>query len=70
MGTWYNECVKQRHPHGYDYFWMTGSYRNDELEQKNNDNWTLTHSYIYISITPTRIDVTDYDLLRNWQNKF
>lgn len=68
MGAWYNECVKQRHPHGYDYYWMTGSYRNDEPEQKDTDNWALTHGYI--SITPTRIDVTDYDMLRNWQNKF
>lgn len=68
MGTWYNECVKQRHPHGYDYYWMTGSYRNDEPEKEDTDNWALTHGYI--SITPTRIDVTDYDLLHNWQNKF
>ena len=68
MGTWYNECAKMRHPHGYDYYWMTGAYRNDEPEQEDTDNWALTHGYI--SITPTRIDVTDYDLLRSWQNKF
>lgn len=68
MGTWYNECAKMRHPHGYDYYWMTGAYRNDEPEQEDTDNWALTHGYI--SITPTRIDVTDYDLMRSWQNKF
>ena len=68
MGTWYNECAKMRHPHGYDYYWMTGAYRNDEPEQEDTDNWALTHGYI--SITPTRIDVTDYDLMRSWKEEF
>ncbi len=63
-GTWYNECAKMRHPHGYDYFWMTGFYRNDEPEADDTDNWALTHGYV--AITPTRIDVTDYDTLKNW----
>ena len=64
-GTWYNECVKMQHPHGYDYFWMTGSYRNDEPEAEDTDNWALTHGYV--AITPTRIDVTDYELLKSWK---
>ena len=63
-GTWYNECVKMKHPRGYDYFWMTGKYRNDEPEAEDTDNWALTHGYV--AVTPTRIDVTDYDTLRNW----
>ena len=47
---------------------MTGAYRNDEPEQEDTENWALTHGYV--SVTPTRIDVTDYDLLRSWKNKF
>ena len=65
-GTWYNECVKMRHPHGYDYYWMTGSYRNDEPQSEDTDNWALTHGYV--AVTPTRIDVTDYDLLGKWSD--
>ena len=65
MGTWYNECVKMRHPHGYDYYWMTGDYRNDEPEATDTDNWALTHGYV--AITPTRIDVTDYETLKNFE---
>lgn len=67
FGTWDNEVVKCRHPRGYDYYWMTGSYTNDEPEAADTDNWALTHGYV--AITPTRIDVTDYDtvkLLKNW----
>lgn len=64
-GTWYDECVKMQHPRGYEYFWMTGKYRNDEPEADDTDNWALTHGYV--AVTPTRIDVTDYDTLRNWK---
>lgn len=70
-GTWYNECVKERHPRGYDYFWMVGCYKNDEPEQEDTDNWALSHGYV--AITPTRTDVTDYDFLRQagkWENDF
>ena len=44
---------------------MTGPYRNDEPEATDTDNWALTHGYV--AITPTRIDVTDYDTLKNWK---
>ena len=55
-GTWYDECVKEHHPRGYDYFWMVGKYRNDEPEETDTDNWALRNGYV--AITPTRIDVT------------
>lgn len=65
-GTWGKECVKMHHPRGYDYFWMTGSYTNDEPSADDTDNWALNHGYI--AITPTHIDVTDYDMLRKMQS--
>lgn len=61
-GTWYDECVKERHPRGYDYFWMVGKYRNDEPEAEDTDNWALSHGYV--AITPTRMDVTHYEMMR------
>ena len=57
-GTWGNECVKCAHPRGYDYFWMVGSYTNDEPDREDTDNWAIEHGYI--AITPTQIDVTAY----------
>lgn len=66
-GTWYNECEKHQHPRGYEYFWMTGHYRNDEPEADDTDNWALTNGYI--AITPTQIDVTAYkfiDEMKAW----
>ena len=66
-GTWYDECVKEHHPRGYDYFWMVGKYKNDEPEAEDTDNWALNHGYA--AITPTRIDVTHYEAMeaiRQW----
>ena len=69
-GTWGNEVTRCHHPRGYDYWWMVGSYTNDEPEAEDTDNWALTHGYV--AITPTQIDVTAYqaiDLIRSWPLK-
>jgi 5'-nucleotidase len=67
-GTWGNETVRCAHPRGYDYYWMVGSYTNDEPEAEDTDNWALQHGYV--SITPTQIDVTNYPMIeqmKSWQ---
>lgn len=68
QGTWHHECVKMAHPRGYDYFWMTGSYRNDEPESQDTDNWALTHGYV--AITPTTIDVTAYEMKERMEREW
>ncbi len=67
-GTWYNESVKMRHPRDYDYYWMTGSYTNDEPQADDTDNWALSHGYV--AITPTTIDVTSYDFITRFGKDF
>lgn len=67
FGSWVKEVVRERHPRGYDYFWMVGEYRNDEPDAEDTDQWALAHRYV--SITPTQMDVTAYeamDRLRGW----
>ena len=61
IGDWENEVVKCRHPHDYDYYWMVGEYVNQEPDAEDTDNWALTHGYA--SITPTRMDVTAYEMI-------
>ena len=66
-GTWGNEVQKCHHPRGYDYWWMVGSYTNDEPEAEDTDNWALRHGYV--AVTPTQIDVTAYeaiDVINGW----
>ena len=67
-GSWVDEVVTRSHPLGYEYYWMVGSYRNDEPNATDNDRWALENGFV--SVTPTRIDVTDYELLnklKSWE---
>lgn len=66
FGTWGNEVVKRLHPYGQPYYWMTGEYTNDEPEAEDTDNWALNHGYV--AITPTTIDVTAYEALRQMKD--
>lgn len=60
-GRWVNEVVKCHHPRGYDYYWMTGEYANDETGVEGTDQQALAEGYI--AITPTTMDVTAYDFI-------
>ena len=60
-GQWVNEIVEERHPRGYDYFWMVGEYRNDEPNAEDSDQWAVEH--VYVAITPTTIDVTAHEFI-------
>lgn len=66
MGSWGNEVVKCNHPRGYEYYWLTGQYTNDEPEAEDTDNWALTHGYV--AITPTTMDVTSYKMIERMNN--
>ncbi|MBR1688593.1 MAG: 5'/3'-nucleotidase SurE, partial [Prevotella sp.] len=57
------EVMKCHHPRGYDYWWMLGTYTNDEPEADDTDNWALRNGYV--AITPTRIDVTAYEAMED-----
>ncbi len=61
-GTWCNEVTRCHHPRGYDYYWMVGHYKNDEPEATDTDNWAVNNGYV--SITPTALDLTHYEMLR------
>lgn len=61
-GSWLNEVTTCHHPRGYDYHWMVGHYRNDEPEATDTDNWALNNGYV--AITPTTIDVTAYEAMK------
>lgn len=67
-GTWGCEVEKHHHPRGYDYYWLTGEYTNDEPSAEDTDNYALTHGYV--AITPTTIDVTAHEFIeqcRKWK---
>lgn len=61
-GVWEKELVKERHPRGYDYYWMVGQFRDTEPEATDTDEWALAHGYA--AITPTTIDTTAYSAMQ------
>ncbi len=61
FGSWVNEIDCRRHLRGYDYYWMVGNYQNDEPDAEDTDGLALRHGYV--AITPTRMDVTAYEVM-------
>ena len=69
-GVWINEFAECNHPRHNGYYWLTGSYKNYEPNVEDTDHWALDHGYV--AITPTKIDVTSYELMEkmkswNWE---
>ena len=67
-GRWTKEFAKREDPQGRAYFWLTGNFENHEPEMEDTDEWAIDHGFI--SIVPTKIDLTAYDamdIVRKWQ---
>ena len=67
-GRWTKEYAKRTDPRGGSYFWLTGNFENHEPESTDTDEWALDHGYV--SIVPTKIDLTAYqamDDVRSWK---
>lgn len=66
FGSWVEEIDKCRHPRGYDYYWVVGHYHNDEPGIEGTDQYALNNGYV--AITPTKVDVTAYDFMKQLQD--
>lgn len=65
-GRWVEEFDKRTDPHGGDYFWITGYYKNMDNGSKDTDNHILNENKI--SIVPIKVDMTDYQALSSLKN--
>ena len=66
-GYWKEEFVRRVDPQNGEYFWLTGSYFNQETEAEDTDEYALRHNYA--SIVPVKVDLTAYDSitqLKKW----
>lgn len=64
-GVWVNEWQAHEHPRGGEWYWLTGEF---VTEDKDNGADKVALANNYVSITPTRIDLTDYDLLKEMKD--
>lgn len=65
-GHWTKEFAKRIDPAGRSYFWLTGHFENHEPDAQDTDEWALANGYI--SVVPTKIDLTAYDMLETIEN--
>lgn len=64
-GVWKEEYEKRTDPHGGEYFWLTGNFKNQENGSTDTDEWALANNYA--SIVPVKTDFTDYDSIQKLQ---
>ena len=67
-GRWTKEFEKRTDPQGRSYFWLTGYFENHEPDATDTDEWAILNGFI--SIVPTKIDLTAYQAIAEvskWQ---
>lgn len=57
---WIEEYQEAEDPRGRKYYWLTGSFRNDDSGE-DTDVWALENGYI--AVVPSEHDLTDYATL-------
>ena len=61
MGRWIEKPTHYRNIFGNDIYWLDGKFENDDLGAKDTDEGLIADGWA--SITPLKLDVTDYDVL-------
>ena len=56
-GSWINEVDHRTHPHGYDYYWMVGEYRNDQKAGKCQElnYWDMNTQFCGVCGAPMKM---------------
>jgi 5'-nucleotidase len=62
-GHWTQEFAKATDPRGRNYYWLTGHFENHEPEAEDTDEWALANGYV--SVVPTKIDMTAHEYIVN-----
>jgi len=60
-GKWVEEFEKRVDPHGRQYHWLAGYFKNFEEDSTETDIYALKNNYV--SIVPVRVDMTCYKTL-------
>lgn len=67
-GNWKEEFEKRKDPMGKTYYWLTGSFINQEPEATDTDEWALANGYV--SVVPVSVDMTAYSYVDRLKEKF
>ena len=64
-GVWEEKFDKRTNPLGIEYYWLGGKFVNYD-QGEDNDEWALENGYV--SITPTKYDLTAHQAIKNISN--
>ena len=59
---WDEKFEERKDPYGGSYYWLTGEFMYLD-EGEDTDIWALENNYV--SVVPTKFDLTDYDAINN-----
>jgi 5'-nucleotidase len=65
-GKWVEEFEVRKHPRGGHYYWLMGSFQNDEPEASDTDIYAMKKGYV--SVVPSQIDMTAYSMLETMKS--
>lgn len=65
-GRWIEEFDKRVHPQGGNYYWLTGNFHNDEPDEPDTDMFAMKEGYI--SVVPSQIDATSYQMIESMKS--
>ena len=60
-GNWKEEFEKRKDPMGKTYYWLTGSFNNQEPDATDTDEWALANNFV--SVVPVTVDMTAHGYL-------
>lgn len=60
-GKWVEEFEKRTDPHGREYHWLAGYFKNFEEKEKETDIYAIENNYA--SVVPVTVDMTSYKTL-------
>lgn len=60
-GVWVNEWESCPRKGNESYYWLTGEFADQDVDNENTDRWALANGYA--AITPTVVDVTAYSFI-------
>ena len=64
-GVWEEKFDKRTNPLGREYYWLSGKFVNND-QGEDTDEWALENGYV--SITPTKYDLTAHQAIKNISN--
>lgn len=67
-GNWKEEFEKRKDPMGKTYYWLTGSFNNQEPEATDTDEWAMANGYV--SVVPVSVDMTAYNYIERLKERF